>query len=105
MNLKSFFFISTKSNFISWVIFIINGILFKFRLINLISSRVLIPVINIASAPNFLNDFALLIDSFNDPALRASVLANIKILLLSFAALTAVLILFSELLRSSSLIY
>ena len=46
MNLKSFFFISTKSNFISWVIFIINGILFKFRLINLISSRVLIPVIN-----------------------------------------------------------
>ena len=78
---------------------------FKFFLINFISFRELIPVINIASAPNFLNDLALLIASFIDPVLSASVLANIKILLLSFAALTAILTLFYEFFRSNKFIF
>ena len=52
-------------------------------LINFISFKVLSPVINTACAPNFLNILALLIDSLIEPTLKASVLANIKILLFS----------------------
>ena len=62
----------------------------------------LIPVIKIASAPNFLYKFALIIASLTELEVKASVLAIIKIPFVFLDALIAVLILFDAFFISSN---